>query len=130
MAATDTRTQREGQRSIPNVLSPDFSALGMERLKTHFKAQAEFIATIGTMNEQCYDHMQSETKLASEFALKLAAIRSIPDAMAAWQEWTSQWFELVAEDGRHLLDDTQNFIAAGKHLQAKSWRANPVVGGT
>ncbi len=31
----------------------------------------------------------------------------IPDAMTACQEWTSWWFEMMAEDGKHLLADTQ-----------------------
>lgn len=130
MAATDTGTQREGQWSKPNVLSPEFSALGMEHLREFFKAQAEFIGAIGTLNEQWYDRMQSEAKLASEFALGLTAIRSIPDAMTAYQEWTTQWFALVAEDGRQLLDATQELIQASRKLQSKTWLASPIAGST
>ena len=36
--------------------------------------------------------------------------------MAAYQEWTSRRFEMMAEDGKHLLADTQKFMEAATHL--------------
>jgi hypothetical protein len=130
MAETGTRTERQEQRSLPNLFSPEFSGLGINRLEEFLGAQAEFIGMIGTMNQQWCDRMQSEAKLASEFALNLTTSRSVPDAMTACQEWTSRWLGLVAEDGRHLLEDTQKCIEAGRHLQSKSWLASPAGGST
>ncbi len=119
MATTNTRTQREGQSSMPH-----------EPLKEFFRAQADFIGAIGTMNEQWYDRMQSEGKLASEFALNLAATRSIPDAVTAWQEWTTRWLGLVAADGMHFLDTTQKLVEASRQLQSKTWFSGPIAGST
>jgi hypothetical protein len=68
------------------------------------------------MNRQWFDRAQSEANLASELASKLTAARSIPDAMAAYQEWASQRFEMMAEDGKHLLADTQKLMEGATHL--------------
>jgi len=73
--------------------------------------------------------MQSQAELASEFASKLTAARSIPDAMTACQDWTSRRFEMMAEDGQHLLADTQKFMEAGAHLFANGWLSKGGGGG-
>jgi hypothetical protein len=38
--------------------------------------------------------------------------------MTACQEWTSWWFEMMAEDGKHLLADTQQFMETGARLMS------------
>jgi hypothetical protein len=48
--------------------------------------------------------MQTEANLASEFGSKLAAARSIPNAMIACQESATRRFEMMAEDRKHATD--------------------------
>jgi hypothetical protein len=36
--------------------------------------------------------------------------------MAAYQEWASRRFEMMAEDGKHLLADTQKLMEAATRL--------------
>jgi hypothetical protein len=67
-------------------------------------------------SRQWFDRAQSEANLASEFAFKLTAARSLPEVMAAYQKWTSRRFEMMAEDGKHLLADTQKFMEVGVRL--------------
>jgi hypothetical protein len=62
------------------------------------------------MNQQWLDRIQAEASLASELASKLTAARSVPDAITAYQNWGSRRFEMMAEDTKHLWDDTQKFI--------------------
>jgi hypothetical protein len=57
-----------------------------------------------------------ETKLASEFAAKVAGARSIPDIMAIYQEWIAKCEELIAEDGRKFLQDSQKVANAALSL--------------
>ena len=57
------------------------------------------------------------SELRFQLASKLTAARSIPDAMTACQEWGRR-FEMMAEDGKHLLSDTQKFMETGAHLLA------------
>ncbi len=77
------------------------------------KLQAELLSDLHKINRRLFDHAQSEANLASEFASKLTAARSFPEAMAACHEWTSRRFEMMSEDGKHLLADTQNFMETG-----------------
>jgi hypothetical protein len=64
--------------------------------------------------------VQSEANLASEFGSKLAAARSIPDAMIAGQEWATRRFEMMAEDRKHATD-WQMFTETGARLLSKGW---------
>ena len=66
--------------------------------------------------------MQAEANLASEFASKLAAARSLPEAMFTCQDWGKRRIEMMAEDTKHLLDDTQTFIQIGAQLLTKTWQ--------
>ncbi len=67
------------------------------------------------MNRHWFDRMQSEANLTSKFWSKLAAARSIPDAMTAYQEWAGRQFEMIAEDRKHPLADYQMLTETGAH---------------
>jgi hypothetical protein len=51
--------------------------------------------------------VKSEADLWSELAKKMAATRSIPEALAAYQDSVSQRMQLAAEDGQRLFDECQ-----------------------
>jgi hypothetical protein len=40
----------------------------------------------------------------------------MPDAMAVSRDWATQYFAMLAEDGKHLADDTRKFIETGARL--------------
>ena len=73
-------------------------------------------------NRLWLDRMQAEANLASEFASKLAAARSLPEAMVTCQDCGKRRVEMMAEDTKHLLDDTQTFIQIGAQLLTKTWQ--------
>jgi hypothetical protein len=106
--------------SSPNLLPAEFAEMGKKRVEDFVNVQTEFVEKLQEMNRQWFDRAQSEAKLASELASKLTAARSIPDAMAAYQEWTSRRFEMMAEDGKQLLADTQKFMEAATRLLPNS----------
>jgi len=102
--------------SSPNLLPAEFAEMGKKRVEDFVSAQTELVEKLQEMNRQSFDRAQSEANLASELASKLTAARSIPDATAAYQEWASRRFEMMAEDGKHLLADTQKLTEAATHL--------------
>jgi len=57
-----------------------------------------------------------ETRLVSEFATKITSARSIPDIMAIYQQWIAKCEEIIAEDGRKFLDDSQKVANAALSL--------------
>ena len=95
----------------------------MERFEEFAKAQTEQFNNFQETNRQWLDRVQAETNLASEFVSKLTAARSIPDAMTAYQVWGSRRLEMMAEDTRHLLDNTQKFMQTSARLLANGWQS-------
>lgn len=91
------------------------------------QAQSELTRKVTEINRHWADRGQSDASLASEFASKLAAARSIPDAVTTWQEWSSQRFERMAEDSKHFLADIQNVMkaAAGLLPNDGAWTDGP-----
>jgi predicted phage tail protein len=118
--------QKESQRqsqsghgeksSLFGLMPAEFAVIGKKRVEDFAKAQTELFDTVQETNRQWLDRIQAEADLASEFAARLTAARSIPDAMTAYQDWTTRRFAMMAEDGKHLLADTQKFIEKGARL--------------
>ena len=104
--------------------------MAKKRIDEFVDMQMELLDKLQETNRQWFDRAQSEANLASEFATKLTAARSVPDAMAACQEWTSQRFEMMAEDGKHFLLDSQKFMETGPRLMSSGWPTKSVGGST
>ena len=120
------RTETSALSSMP----AEFAAAGRKRFEDFTKAQTELIEKLRELNRQWIERVQSEANLVSEFASKLSAARSIPDAMSACQEWTSRRFEMMADDGKHLLADTQKFMETSARLLSKGWWSDRPGAGT
>lgn len=112
MAPKDSHTERTEKSLLPNLRPTVFAEMGEKRVEEFVNTQTELFERLQEMSRQWFDRAQSEANLASELASKLTAARSVPEAMAAYQEWVSRRFEMMAEDGKHLLEDTQKFMEA------------------
>ncbi len=93
MAQKESHTEKS---SSPLLMPTEFAEMGKKRADEFVKTQTEFLEKLQEMNRQWFDRAQSEASLASEFTSKLTAARSIPEAMAAYQEWASRRFEMMA----------------------------------
>lgn len=102
--------------SSPNLIPADLAAMGKKRIDEFVNMQTKLLNELQETNRQWFDRAQAEADLASEFSAKLTAARSIPEAMAVWQEWTSRRFAMMAEDGKRLFTDTQKFMEVGSRL--------------
>ena len=119
MTQKESHTERTGEASSINLIPTEFAEMGKKRIEEFVNMQTELVNELQETNRQWFDRAQSEANVASEFASKLTGARSIPEAMATCQEWTSRRFEMMAEDGKHLLADTQKFMEAVARLMAK-----------
>jgi Phasin protein len=111
-----------------------FSPLAMQgfaavqkRFETFAQGQSELAKKVGEINRFWSDRGQSEAGLASELASKLTAAHSLPEAMSAWQEWSRQRMERMAEDGKHLLTDVQEVMKTSARLLSNGggWTNGP-----
>jgi hypothetical protein len=107
----------KAQKSVlPNLSTLEFAAIGTGHLERLVTMQSELFTTFQEVNRHWLDRLQSEATLTSEFAAKLTAARSIPETAMVCQEWASQRFKIMAEDGKHLLGDTQKFMETSSRL--------------
>lgn len=104
------------ESKLPNLIPPEFAALGKQRLDALVAMQTELMKTLQEVNRNWFDRMQSEATLASEFAAKLSAARSIPETATVFQEWATKRMEMAAEDAKRLLADGQKFAETATRL--------------
>lgn len=108
------------ESKLPNLIPPEFAALGKQRLDALVAMQTELMKTLQEVNRNWFDRMQSEATLASEFAAKLSAARSIPETATVCQEWATKRMEMAAEDAKRLLADGQKFAETATRLFSPS----------
>lgn len=121
MAQQGNKSEMSAKASLLSQLPAAFADATEKRFKELANAQSELFERVQEMNREWLVRMQAETNLASEFASKLSSARSIPDAMTAWQEWGARRFEMMAEDTKYVLDDTQKFMQTGAHMLANGF---------
>jgi hypothetical protein len=121
----DIMTDKEGyapraERAVsPNFLVfPEMAEMGKMRVENFVDAQRELLNQLQETNRQWFDRMQSEARVASDFANKVMGARSIPDAMTAYQEWANRQLEMTAEDAKRLFTDGQKFLAVSTRLMS------------
>jgi hypothetical protein len=72
--------------------------------------QKELFDTYGQVGRAWLARVQSEVDLWTKLAAKLAATRSVPEAMGAYQECMVQQMQMIAEDGRRLSENCQEIV--------------------
>ncbi|MGC2124280.1 MAG: phasin family protein [Xanthobacteraceae bacterium] len=124
MTQKEAHNERTGKTSPINLMPIEIAELGKKRVEQFVDMQTELLQNLQDANRQWLDRVQAETNLVSEFATKLTAAHSITEAMAVYQEWTSRRFEMMAEDGKHLLADTQKLMETGTRLLSNASAIN------
>jgi hypothetical protein len=123
MAKREYPTER-AETAMPFSLIP----LGCITVKKHIhdcvKAHSELLDRFHEANRSWLDRLESEADLSAEFATKMTAVRSIPDAAKVLLEWTNRHMEMVAVDAKHAMADTQKFMEIGVRLLPGSWSLN------
>jgi hypothetical protein len=94
-----------------NVKFTDFSMPGSEagprQAKAMLNVQKEVLGAYEEASRAWLTRVQSEVALWSGLAAKLSATRSIPEAVAAYQECVAQRMQMAAEDGQRLAEECQ-----------------------
>lgn len=94
------------EESSPSDLNPtEITALGAERSEEFVDVQTEFSNSLREKSQRWLNRVQSEANLTSEFLSKLTAAR----------------LEMMAEDGRDLLADTQKLMERNARGMFNGW---------
>jgi hypothetical protein len=110
MPQPNPQTKRLTKSKTDLLAPPKASANGAEDM---LNFQSQFFAYLQDVNQSWFALLQSEAAVASEFAGKLTAARSIADCASAYQQWLGRHMELLAQDGQRLFADTQKLMTTG-----------------
>jgi len=92
-----------------------------------FQAQDEFFKTLQEMNRDWMARAAAEVEFGLKLSTKLSAAHTVPDAIAAYQEWLSEEMGARAEDARRLMSNGQKFMDTSSRLLSNGW---PSAGAT
>ncbi len=86
-----------------------------------FQVQGEFFNTLQEMSRDWMACATAEIELGVKLSNRLSAARSVPDAIAAYQEWLSEEMGARAEEARRLMSNGQKFIDTSTRLLSTGW---------
>ena len=82
---------------------------------------SEFFNALQEMSRDWMEHATAEVELGLKLSKKLTAAHSVPDAVAAYQEWLNEEMGARAEDARLLMSSGQKFMDASSRFLSSSW---------
>jgi len=121
MPENHPQTESYATPTIPDLFPAGFAESGKKRVQDMINFQAELFRYFQEANRNWFARMQSEAALASKFSAKLASARSIPETGAVCQEWANRHIELLAEDAKRLVADTEKVMERGARVFANGW---------
>ncbi len=107
--------------SLFNLVPQEFTKKGQQYLHDLGRTQIELFDKWQEINR--HNRISTEANLASELASHLTSARSVPDAMATCQAWSSRRFQMMTEDGQHLVSDAQKLAETGARLLSNGWQS-------
>jgi hypothetical protein len=82
---------------------------------------SELFETFREMGRNWIDRASAEAELGFKLSKDLNAARSMPDAVAACQEWLTKEMDSRAEDARQFMSDGQKLMDTSTRLLTNGW---------
>jgi hypothetical protein len=98
--------------SGPSLEPAQFLQFGKERSEALMNVQKELLKAYQDAGETWLARMKSEIDLWTELAGKLSESRTLPEGLKAYSDSVSQRLQIVADDGRRMVEDAQKLMAA------------------
>jgi hypothetical protein len=99
-----------GSAAAKSGLASPFD-LGRQPTEAMVSMQKELLDAYQQIGCAWLVRVQSEVDLWAALAAKLAATRSVPEALKAYQECVAQRMQMVAEDGRRISENCQEIVS-------------------
>ena len=88
-----------------------FLQFGKERSEAMLNMQQELLNAYQEVGQAWVGRVKSELEFWSGLSTKLAASRSVPEGLEAYRNGIAERMQMVADDGKRLLEDGQKLIA-------------------
>jgi hypothetical protein len=87
------------------------------------QAGQEFLKIVEEMGREFTSCVAAEAELSLRLSKRLSEARSIPDAMAAYQEWLHEEMVRRSQDASRLVTTSQKFINTSTRIFSNGWPA-------
>ena len=84
-------------------------------------AGSEFFDTLREMGRNWMERASAEAERGSKLSKDLIAVHSVPEAVAACQEWMTKEMDARAEDARQFMSDGQKLMDSSARLLTNGW---------
>jgi hypothetical protein len=88
------------------------------------ETQKNIFDTLMKMNQHWMERAAAEAKSVTDLGNKLTSVRSLPDAVEAYQQWMTERTKTFAEDSQHFMADCQKFLDGVTRSLPKGWPAH------
>ncbi len=118
--------EETGLDHSPNPASSKSARAGSKETESKtgnasFQIQGEFFNALQDMSRDWMARATAEVELGLKLSKKLSAAHSVPDAIAAYQEWLSEEVGARAEDARWLMSNGQKFMDTSARVLSNGW---------
>jgi len=95
------------------MFTTQFGDMGKRSIHAGLRMQTEMFDALQVISRDWVACATSEAELALNLPGRLAGARTMPEAIATYQEWLNEWVTRCNEDGRRLVADGQKFMTSG-----------------
>lgn len=99
-------------RAGPQTAPPDPLKAGQAQIEGMLELQKEVLKTYEQISRGWLDRMKSEGELWCEMAKDMSAAKTVPEAMAAFQDCATKRMQMTADDVRRMMSDGQTMAGA------------------
>ncbi len=115
-----------GSDRSPNTATSKSTRAGSEDSENKignapFQVHSQFVNTLQDLTRDWMARAASEVELGLKLSKKLSAAHSVPDAIAAYQEWLSEEMAARSEDASRLMSNGQKFMDTSTRLLSNGW---------
>ena len=98
---------------MANVIPAEFVEMGKQRVEQLMEIQKELFDVFQDINQAWFERLRSAATINSELIARLTSARSVPETADAYQQCVGKRMEMLVEDGRRLLADSQKIVNVG-----------------
>jgi hypothetical protein len=113
---TQTNSDFDKATQAATLIPAELLDVAKKKIESLLEVQKELMETLEGINHELFNRAKKEAELASEFVGKLANVRSLPDATSTYHEWATKEMELLAADGRQMLEHGEKIMQASRRL--------------
>jgi hypothetical protein len=115
----------ENAAATAETFTAQVGDMGKRSIHAGLRMQTEMLDALQSMSRNWMASATSEAELALNLPGRLAGARTMPEAVAAYQEWLNEWVTMCNEDGRRLAADGQKFMTSGVRCFTSASASSP-----